>query len=98
MPSLYPPLLFFFLDRERESECEQGRGAEGDRENLKQAPHSAQSLTQDLIPQLWDHELSQNRERMLKRLSHPGTLIPVLIQSMGQTPVTRIADNLKTSM
>ena len=46
--------------RERERETERQR--QRDRENLKQVPHSAQSLTQGLIPRPWDHDLSQNQE------------------------------------
>ena len=38
------------------------RGAEGERENLKQAPHAAWSPTQGLISQPWDHDPSQNQE------------------------------------
>ena len=39
---------------------ERGRGRE--RKNLKQAPCSALSWTQGLIPWPWDHDLSQNQE------------------------------------
>ena len=44
----------------REAEVERER--EKEKENLKQAPHSVQSLTQGWIPQSWDHDLSQNQE------------------------------------
>ena len=37
---------------------ERGRG----RENLKQTPHSAWSLTRGLIPQPWDHDPRRNRQ------------------------------------
>lgn len=40
---------------------EQGR-AEGQRENLKQIPHLAWSLTQDSISQPGDNALSRNQE------------------------------------
>ena len=52
--------LFYYLFylRERDREHEQGRGAEGEREDPKQAPYSAQSLMWGSIPQLWDHDLS----------------------------------------
>ena len=45
-----------------------------ERENPKQAPRSAWSLTWDLIPQCWDHDLSQNQEwdTYLTEVSHPG--------------------------
>ena len=45
-----------------------GDGTEGEgegerkRENIKQPPHSVQSLTQGLIPRPWDHDLSRNQE------------------------------------
>ena len=47
-----------------------GEGIKGEREteferqneNLKQAACSAHSLTQGLIPQPWDHDLSGNQE------------------------------------
>ena len=47
---------FFFF----KSEHEWRRGREG--ENPKQAPHSAWALMWGLIPQSWDHDLSQNQE------------------------------------
>ena len=50
--------------RERERECEQGRGVEGERENLplKQAPCLAKNLMQDSISPPRDHDLGQNQE------------------------------------
>ena len=54
----------------REREVERGRVREG--ENPKQAPHSAWSPTWGLIPQPWDHDLSQNQE-MLNLMSHAGS-------------------------
>ena len=48
-------LHFKFIDFERER-ASRGAG-EGQRENLKQAPRSAQSL-----PRPWDHDLSPNQE------------------------------------
>ena len=41
-------IFFFFLEKEREEECEQERAGRG-RENLKQAPGSAQSWMWGLI-------------------------------------------------
>ena len=49
-------------------------GGEGQRENLTQAPHSAQSPTQDSIPQSWDRDLGQNQEsdtQPTERPRHP---------------------------
>ena len=62
--------MAFTLQREsvRMSEQESSRGGgtererEGHGENPKQAPHTAQGPTQGLIPQPWDHDLSQNQE------------------------------------
>ena len=45
---LFEILFYYFLEREREHE--QGRGTEGDRENLKQAPRSAWRLMAGLDP------------------------------------------------
>ena len=49
------------------SEREHERG-EGQRE--KQTPQGAGSLMQDLILEVWDHDLSQRQS--LNQLSHPG--------------------------
>ena len=38
------------------------REAEGEKENLKQAPHSAWNMTRGLIPPPWDHDLRENQE------------------------------------
>ena len=49
--------------RERaQSKGERQREREGERENLKQAPCSAQSLTWGSIPRSWDHDLSQDQD------------------------------------
>ena len=53
--------FFLFLSWERKS-TNQRKGREKERENLKQAPHSARSLMQGLIPWPWDHDLVQNQE------------------------------------
>ena len=45
-----------------EHESELGRGAEEEKENLYQSPRSAQSQTQGLIPQPWDHHLGWKEE------------------------------------
>ena len=51
---------------------------EGERENLKQAPHSAQSLTQGSIPQPWVHDLSQNQELEAQQTEPPRCPTTVL--------------------
>ena len=53
-------LFFLILILERKREHEWGRGADKEKENLKQALHTAQSLTWGWIPWPWDHNLSQN--------------------------------------
>ena len=47
-----------------------GGAAEGERENLTQAPHWAGSPMWDSIPGPWDHDLS--RRQVLNHLNHPG--------------------------
>ena len=56
----------------RERDCGRWGKGQRDRENPKQAPCLVQSLTWGLIPQPWDHGLSQNH-RTLYQLSDPGT-------------------------
>ena len=63
--------MYVFRERELRA-CVLGRGAE--RENLKQAPCLAQSLTRGSIPWSWDHDLSRNQE--LGRSSHWATQAP----------------------
>ena len=57
---LYCIVLYCIRERERERERdhELGRGAEGERENPRQAPCLVQSLTLGLFSQPWDHDLS----------------------------------------
>ena len=52
-------------ERERETETET------ETENLKQAPCSAQRLMWGLIPQTWDHDLSQNQELVAQPTEPP---------------------------
>ena len=49
------------FERQRQS-TGRGKGQSRGRENVKQAPCSGQSLTQDSISRPWDHDLSQNQE------------------------------------
>ena len=49
-----------------------------ERENLKQAPCPAQSLMQGSIPQLWDHDLSQNQVRVSTKPSRCCIINPIL--------------------
>ena len=50
-------LSLFYFESERENEQERGWGCgEREKENPKQAPHSARSPTQGSIPPLQDHE------------------------------------------
>ena len=68
--------FFFFFSFLSERVHEQGRGAE--EQNLKQAPCSVQSLTQSLIPQPLDHDLSPNQEsgpQQTKPCRHPRRAI-----------------------
>ena len=51
-------IIFYFIYTERVHKW--GREAEGERENFKQAPHSARSLIRGSIPRPWDHALSHN--------------------------------------
>ena len=53
---------------------------ESEKENLKQPPHPARSLTWDSISQPQDHDLSQNTQA-LNQLSHPGALNPNILIS-----------------
>ena len=54
-------LNFIFYFRERQNMW-MGEEAEGERENLEQAPCSAQSPTWGPIPPAWDHDPSWNQE------------------------------------
>ena len=56
---IFLKIYLFILEREREHAT--GR-AEGEEENLKQAPHPAQNQTQGSILRPWDRNLSQNQE------------------------------------
>ena len=58
----------FFFERE----CKQGRKAEGERENLKQAPHSSWSPMWDLIPQTGIMTRAEIKSQTLNQLSHLG--------------------------
>ena len=51
-------LNFFFFNLFLEIEQEQGRGEEGGRKNLQQAPRSVRSLTWGSIPRPQDHDLT----------------------------------------
>ena len=61
-------IIIIFRGRERQWEQE----AEGQRENLKQAPCLVWSPTRGLIPKPWDHGLSWNQSQTLNHLRHPG--------------------------
>ena len=70
--------IFILFDRDRESKSEQGWGKEGERKTLKQAPRLAQSRMQGSIPQLWDHDLSQNQVRVSTKPSRCCIINPIL--------------------
>ena len=77
LPRCHPqslPFLRFIVFWERKRESMTGRGRVEERENLKQTPHWAWSLTLGLISRPWDHDLSQ----MLSWLCHPGVPHPSL--------------------
>ena len=57
-----PPPFFRERERERARASLSWRKGEKEKENLKQAPRSAQSLTQGSILWPWDHDLSWNQE------------------------------------
>ena len=66
-----------------------GEGGEGERENLKQTPHSAQSPTQGLIPQPWDHDLSQNQESGAQPTEPPRCPVTIGIFNLIQSNPAR---------
>ena len=69
-------LFIYLFIWERES-VQVGEGDWG-RENPKQAPRSARSPIQGLIPQPWDHDLSWNQSQV-RRLTDWGTQAPLSI-------------------
>ena len=70
-------LMFIYFQSERESMhmCEQGKDRERGRENLKQAPHLAWSLTWGSISPLGDHYLSWNKESVTQPTKPPKSPI-----------------------
>ena len=57
---------------------EQGRAVEEERQNLKQAPHSARSPTRGSISRPWNHDLSRNQEldaQLIEPPRHPNNNI-----------------------
>ena len=71
-------------------EAEKERRTDRQRENLKQAPRSVQSLAQGLIPPPWDHDLSQNQESDDTQPTEPPRRpekLPLIRLSM--TPIPR---------
>ena len=85
-PFPYPYLLFFFFFfltififfRDTQKERVHPRGGKGqkEREDLKQAPRSVQSLTRGLIPRPWDRDLSRNQEANSQQTERPRRPIP----------------------
>ena len=64
--------MLFYFQRERAQAGERWREREGERENLKQVPHSAQSPMGNLNPWPWDHDLSQNQESDIQLIIPPS--------------------------
>ena len=56
----------------------QKEGADGERQNLKQASHSAGSLMWGSIPRPWDHHLSQYQELDVQS-TEPSTCPSILL-------------------
>lgn len=63
---------FFKKNFSFETEREQRRGAEGERERLLSRLHSVRSLMRGSTPRPWDRDRSQNQEVDAQPTVHPG--------------------------
>ena len=66
--------VYLFILRERERDSANGGGAEGERENPKQAPRSAQSSMRGSIPRPWDRDLNPDQALDAQRTEPPTSV------------------------
>ena len=76
--SLLYTFFFFFLVWFFSLKTESTNEGEGQRDNLEQAPHSAQSLMWGSIPQPWDQDLRRNQDSDAQ-LDEPPRRLPCFI-------------------